>query len=407
MNLLNELFEGAKVSWAAIRANKMRSVLTTLGVVIGIVTVTLMGTAIQGLDKAFLKSISAIGSDVLYIQKRSWFSDEPWWETRNRRNITIEQAEFVAKEATCAEALSIQASTFRTVKHGNRSATMVQIIGGTEQSAAVSSLPIKAGRFMSAAEVDGARPVCVIGSDIAEKFFPNEPALGKRIKVENASYQVIGVTDKMGEFLGVLNLDHRIMIPISRLLTDLIRREDVTIEVKVKNMADIDEAVEELRFIMRRARGLAPGDKDDFAINRQDNFIKTFERVSATIASVGLFITGLALFVGGIGIMNIMFVSVAERTREIGIRKAVGAKKRAIMIQFLIESAVICLIGGVIALALAYPLTLLLRNWLPASMSLSIAFLALLVSAFTGMVSGFFPAYRAAGMDPVEALRWE
>ncbi|MCF7708580.1 MAG: ABC transporter permease [Verrucomicrobia bacterium] len=407
MNLLNELFEGAKVSWAAIRANKMRSVLTTLGVVIGIVTVTLMGTAIQGLDKAFLKSISAIGSDVLYIQKRSWFSDEPWWETRNRRNITIEQAEFVAKEATCAEALSIQASTFRTVKHGNRSATMVQIIGGTEQSAAVSSLPIKAGRFMSADEVHGARPVCVIGSDIAEKFFPNEPALGKRIKVENASYQVIGVTDKMGEFLGVLNLDHRIMIPISRLLTDLIRREDVTIEVKVKNMADIDEAVEELRFIMRRARGLAPGDKDDFAINRQDNFIKTFERVSATIASVGLFITGLALFVGGIGIMNIMFVSVAERTREIGIRKAVGAKKRAIMIQFLIESAVICLIGGVIALALAYPLTLLLRNWLPASMSLSIAFLALLVSAFTGMVSGFFPAYRAAGMDPVEALRWE
>jgi putative ABC transport system permease protein len=158
---------------------------------------------------------------------------------------------------------------------------------------------------------------------------------------------------------------------------------------------------------MRKIRRVKPGQEDDFAINQQEMFLKTFNRVAGTVATVGLFITGLSLFVGGIGIMNIMFVSVAERTREIGIRKAIGAKRRTILLQFLIEAASICLLGGLVGLGIAYPLTFLLGKFLPARMSMGVLGIALLVSIVTGVLSGFFPAWRAARMNPVDALRNE
>ena len=179
------------------------------------------------------------------------------------------------------------------------------------------------------------------------------------------------------------------------------------IDVKVADLQDMEDAKEELRGLMRKLRRLAPGAPDDFAINQQDMFVQTFKRVGGTIASVGLFITGLSLFVGGIGIMNIMFVSVAERTREIGIRKAIGAKRRTILMQFLIEAATICLLGGVLALLVALPVTLAMKRVLPATMSATVVSVALLISILTGLISGFMPAYRAARMDPVEALRQE
>jgi putative ABC transport system permease protein len=177
--------------------------------------------------------------------------------------------------------------------------------------------------------------------------------------------------------------------------------------VKVSNVAALEDAREELRQAMRRVRHLAPGEPDDFSINQQQQFIRVFQQVGGTIAVVGLFITGLSLFVGGIGIMNIMFVSVAERTREIGIRKAVGARRRAILMQFLLEAAAICLMGGLVALLLAWPLTLGLQLMLPARLSLRVAALALGVALVTGLVSGLLPAWRAARMNPVDALRAE
>ena len=177
--------------------------------------------------------------------------------------------------------------------------------------------------------------------------------------------------------------------------------------MKVADLKKLEDAKEELRGIMRKIRHVPPGKEDDFAINQQENFIKTFNRVAGMIATGGLFITGLSLFVGGIGIMNIMFVSVAERTMEIGVRKAIGAKQRTILIQFLIEAASICLLGGLLALAIAWPVTLLISRFLPATMSLTVAGIALLVSILTGLVSGFFPALRAARMNPVDALRNE
>ncbi len=175
--------------------------------------------------------------------------------------------------------------------------------------------------------------------------------------------------------------------------------------VKVRQLAQLEEAKAELRTVMRRVRRLAPSQPDDFAVNQQDQFVDLFHRIAGTIAAIGLFITGLSLFVGGIGIMNIMFVSVAERTREIGIRKAIGAKRRTILVQFLIEAASICLLGGLVGLGIAWPATLLLDKLFPATMSPLVVGIALLVSLVTGVLSGFFPAWRAARMNPVDALR--
>ncbi|MDR3450786.1 MAG: FtsX-like permease family protein, partial [Alphaproteobacteria bacterium] len=179
------------------------------------------------------------------------------------------------------------------------------------------------------------------------------------------------------------------------------------IQVKARSLAELDDAQEELRTVLRRHRHIAPGDPDNFSVNRQDQFLDLFHKVAGTIEGIGLFITGLSLFVGGIGIMNIMFVSVAERTREIGVRKAIGAKNRTILLQFIIEAACICLIGGMIALLIAWPATLLLKKAMPAEMSPGVVCLALFVSVLTGVLSGFFPAWRAAHMNTVDALRNE
>lgn len=407
MNFLTELHEGLRVSWAAIRANKLRSGLTTLGIVIGVVTVTLMGTAIEGLNRAFLSSIASMGADVLYVSRFSWMDDEEWWRIRNRRVITLDNAQAVARQATLARAVDCIADDFRTVTYKDRSASSVQIVGCGVETVVVGNLNVTAGRFLTEQEVDGARPVCVLGAELAANFFPHESAVGKKIRVGNHSYEVVGVLDKIGKFLGIVNFDNRVMLPITRYLGDLTRWPDVTITVKVRDQSQIEEAKEELRGIMRKIRRLPPDRPDDFAINQQDAIIKAFNKLAQTVAGVGLFITSLALFVGGIGIMNIMFVSVAERTKEIGLRKALGAKRRTILLQFLIEAACICLIGGFIALTIAYPVSLVLAKLLPTHMSLTMVSISLGVSLVTGLLSGFFPAFRAARMNPVDALRNE
>ena len=270
----------------------------------------------------------------------------------------------------------------------------------------VRQLNVKQGRFFSAAEVDGARPVCVLGAEVAEKLFPRESGVGKRIKIGERNFDVIGVNEKFGQFL-FGNMDSQVIIPITRFISDFSHHPYVFFMVKVRDATQMDEAKEELRGVMRKLRKVPPSAEDDFAINQQDILVQTFHRIGGIIASVGLFITGLSMFVGGIGIMNIMFVSVAERTREIGIRKAIGAKRRTILIQFLIEAASICLLGGLIGLAIAFPVSLVLKNFLPATMSLPVIGFAILISLMTGVVSGFLPAFRAARMNPVDALRSE
>jgi putative ABC transport system permease protein len=408
VNFFTELKEGLAISWGAIRANKMRSMLTTLGIVIGIVTVTLMGTAIEGLNHAFMDSISVIGADVFYVQRQEWGprSDAEWREMQKRRPITLEQSRALEKSLNLAEAVAPMAFTEQLIKYDKRSAKDVTIIGGTDQLILTGSITIGDGRFFSAAESDGGRALCVLGAQVATNLFPREPALGKRVVIGMRPFEVVGVLEAQGSLFG--DFDNRAIIPIEQLMTTFVHTHDVTIiKVKVSDASDMDNAREELHTAMRRIRRLAPTDPDDFAINQQDQILAMVHRVTGTIAAVGLSITGLSLFVGGIGIMNIMFVSVAERTREIGIRKAIGAKRRTILLQFLIEAAAICLIGGAIGLGIAWPFTFALGKFLPASLSPMIVSIALVVSLITGVLSGFFPAWRAARMNPVDALRNE
>lgn len=404
-----ELVEGLRIAWDATRANKMRAGLTTLGIVIGIVTVTLMGTAIQGLRRGFSQSISALGSDVLYLERFDWFitTHEEWIRQNRRREITWAQFRGLERQMTLARAVAPMVAMPQPVKYRNRNASSVMTIGTTDQSLYTGGGTVAQGRFLSAGEAEGGRPVCVLGALTATNLFRGESPLGARVHVGGFPFEVVGVLEPQGEFLGAFSLDNQVVIPIGQFTSLFAQRPDYSIQIKARDMDALEDTREEARGIMRKLRRLAPGQEDDFAINQQDQFIKTFDKITGTIAMVGMFITGLSLFVGGIGIMNIMFVSVAERTKEIGVRKAIGAKRRAILIQFLLEAATICLLGGLLGLAIAAPATLLLRKVMPATLSLSIVGLALLVSLVTGVLAGFLPAWRAARMNPVDALRNE
>lgn len=409
MRIWTEIYEGLRISLAALRANKMRSALTTIGIVIGIVTVTLMNTAIAGINEAFKQNISALGSDVLFVQRWPWFinSHEEWVKVSRRKEINWQQYEAVARNMTLATAVAPAAGVDRPVKYKNRQSDRVGIIGSTEQSDQTMSLAIREGRYMTAPESEGGRPVAVLGYQVATNLFIGESPIGKKIKAGGQTLEVIGVLEPKGTFLGEFSWDNRIVVPVRFLVNAFRWRNDYEIQVKATSPEQLKEAEEELRGIMRRARRLRPGEADDFAINQQDMFLNTFNRVAGMIAAGGLFITGLSLFVGGIGIMNIMFVSVAERTREIGIRKAIGAKRRAILLQFLAEAAGICILGGIIGLLIATLGMFGLRKFIPATMSVEIVLIALGVATATGLISGFLPAWRAARMNPVDALRSE
>jgi putative ABC transport system permease protein len=404
----HEVKEGLGISFQAIRANKMRSVLTTLGIVIGIVSVTLMGTAIEGMSRSFNEMVSKIGADVLFVQKFSWFSSQEDFEaSRNRKNIDLKQFRAVRDQGTTIAAVSPLTGTRLPIKYRSLSSDGIIAVGVNDQYVQVGGLNMEMGRFFSQAESNGDRPVIVLGYTIAEKLFPNETPLGKLVKLGSHSFRVVGVVVKQGSFLG-MDMDNRVYIPITNFLQKFSNvRRGMDIHVKAANINDLENTKEELRGILRKVRGVKPGAKDDFAINQQEMFIQTFNQIGGVIAGIGLFITALSLFVGAIGIMNIMFVSVTERTKEIGIRKAIGAKRSTILIQFLIESAALALLGGIIGIIISYPLSLLINQILPTSMPLSVVGIALGISVLVGVVSGFLPANRAAKMDPVEALRHE
>jgi putative ABC transport system permease protein len=429
MNFLTELREGLLISWSAILANKLRSVLTTLGIIIGVVTVTLMGTAIEGLNNSFMNSVSSIGADVLYVDRVGWFinSVQEWMKAMKNPKITLDEADTVERqmksdsdeggvmgevaalqrEMKLAVAVAPVAQDDAPVKYKKRGSSDAPVLGTTEQFQFTSGVTLAEGRFLTAAECEGGRPVCVIGSDLATNLFLGESPVGAIISANHHDFRVVGVLAKQGGFMENGGADNEIIVPITQFTRAFWSVPDYEIQVKARSLAEVDDAQEELRAVLRRHRHIPPGESDNFSINRQDQFLDLFHKVAGTIEAIGLFITGLSLFVGGIGIMNIMFVSVAERTREIGVRKAIGAKRRTILLQFLIEAACICLIGGIIALLIAWPTTWLMKKAMPAELSPGIVCLALLVSAVTGVLSGFFPAWRAARMNPVDALRNE
>lgn len=387
----------------------MRSALTTLGIVIGIVAVTLMSTAIEGLNRAFISSISSFGTDVLYVDKFPWFHGDDWWTYRNRKDIKIEDADILREQMKNAIAVAPNMRTFgRTIKYKDKSVMSTIIYGTTTDFALTNNILPQEGRFLTTLEDRAGRDVCLIGADIARELFTSESPLNKIIKIDDHPYKVIGVLEKQGQSLfGGFSLDGQVIMPITSFQKNLGQRRTTRIDVKVVSMDKLEDAKEELRGIMRKIRKVPPGKEDDFAINQQEAFLKAYNDTVGVIQIAGLVITFLSLFVGAIGIMNIMFVSVKERTKEIGIRKAIGAKRRTVLSQFLIEAILICLIGGIIGLMIAFPLSLLIDKFLPTAMPLEIVFLSLIISAIVGIISGIVPAWQASKLDPVDALRYE
>ena len=409
MTYFTELIEGLIIAWDAIKANKLRSVLTTLGIVIGIMTVTLMGTAIAGFRSSFLNAIASFGTDVFHVQRFSWFfsSEQEWLDARKRERIALDQVRQLEQALTLSEAVAPVTQTGKPVTYRDKKSSGVQVIGTNEQYLLTSGSLVAGGRFFNRAESDGGRPVCVIGANVSSNLFQSLSPLNETLRIGEKPFSVVGVLGKQGGLFGEMGGDNSVIIPLEQWRYQFYSRPDLTVHVKVGDIDRMNEAKEELRSAFRRIRGVRPGEADDFSINQQDQFLESFNKVLAVIGTAGFFITGLSLFVGGIGIMNIMLVSVTERTHEIGIRKAIGAKRRAILAQFLIEAAVICLIGGLIGLAIAFPISLALKSKLGGTMPLSVVLMAVGVSLLTGLISGFLPAWRAARMDPVEALRSE
>ena len=406
--MLLQLTEGLRIALSALWANKLRALLTTLGIIIGIVSVTVMFTVINGIEREFDRSMAMIGTDALFVQAQPWFfSMEDWWKYRNRPPIEADLTEAVARSATYAAAVAPLTGMGETVRYGGETVTGVSLEASTPEYVDTGGAEIALGRFYTDADYRAARPVVVIGADVVEAFFPAADPVGKSIRIGGRRFEVIGTFVKRGKFLGLASVDNVVAIPLSTLQRYWGRDREVAIKVRVADPAQLDAAEEELVGIVRAARGLDPLEDDDFSINRQEQFRQLFDTMRITTYAVGLFLTALSLLVGGIGVMNIMFVSVKERTREIGVRKAVGAPQRAILFQFLIEAVLICLVAGAIGVGLSFGLAFLINQVFTAYLSPFTVVLAFGICVGVGLVFGLLPAWQAARARPIEALRYE
>ncbi|MEO7599376.1 MAG: ABC transporter permease [Opitutus sp.] len=412
--LYYELNESLRIAFAQIRANKMRSMLTALGVIIGIVAVTLMGTAIKGIDVGVDRSFSGFGDDILYVTKWPWRETEDWWNYRNRRPIAYDYArqvnEWIAQNPSSALKIAVPtANRQTTVIRGEYRLNNIWTLGTSADYSRITRSDLKEGRFFSDFEAQSGTNVAIIGFDVADALFPNESAVGKTIRIKAQNFKVLGVAARQGSFLGLFSWDSMLAMPITTYRRYYRVNDDGEVRVQVDSTRMV-EARDELRGLIRRIRQLGPEKRDDFEINEQGTIRAQLDPIKNGIALAGLFITGLALFVGAIGIMNITYVSVKERTKEIGTRKALGARRRTILLQFLIEAVAICFVGGVAGLAIAGGLSTLVgvvAPSFPLVFSAGLVAVGLTISVLTGVFSGFAPAWQASKLDPVVALRYE
>ncbi len=412
MTVATDIRESLRIAFDALRANKARGVLTTLGIIIGIVAVVLTMTAANGLRNRFRESFSAVGTDVLYVSRMPWVVMDDFFRFRNRPNLELREARALERKLRGKAIVNPTISGNRDVLYRAETMSGVDVIGTTDKQTRMSSAQPQSGRFLMPFDVLYKRNVCVVGTDVRDGLFGTVDPVNKTLQIGRTRFRVIGVMEKQGgSFLGGPNFDRQVFIPI----TSFVKvfggdhgRQDVNVAVK----APTQEAMENLEFTvigeMRKIRALRPAERDNFSVNKLDTLVGTFNNVMGVVLLVGLLVTGISLFVGAVGVMNIMFVSVTERTREIGIRKAIGATRRSILLQFLLEASAIGLFGGLVGIVLAAILTAVINAVLmPASVSAPIVVLAVAVSISVGVAAGVVPAYRAARMDPIEALRFE
>ena len=403
--MISLFYENLRISLAAVFANKTKSLLTALGIIIGVLSVTLMGTLISGLDRSFESSMSWLGKDILYVSRYEWFSEMEWWEVKNRPRIKSEYVDKIKNLSKHALAVSPVMQRGASLSYEDKE-TRTEIFGTNEEYMETISTDLDMGRFFSLSEDRNGSRVTIIGYGLKEAFFGFENPLGKHIKIDNIKFRVIGVLEKQGKFLGLFSVDNQAILPFGAYKRIFSKRGWMRLSVKVPEQK-IEEGYDEITGIMRQIRGIKPSEKSDFAINQTKAFEAQYNTLKLAIGGTGYFITLLSLIVGSIGIMNIMFVTVKERTREIGIRKAIGATNGMILSQFLMEAVTICFFAGLIGLLSAYIISLFINQVFPSTLSLGLSLFSIFISMLVGILSGIIPAYKASKLDPIDALRYE
>ncbi|PKL78157.1 MAG: hypothetical protein CVV25_12560 [Ignavibacteriae bacterium HGW-Ignavibacteriae-4] len=416
--MFNEIKESILLSIEALRSNKLRAFLASLGVVIGISIVIMMGWLLGGLDKAMQDTFSVIGTDMLYVDKWDWTEHRNWRSFRNRKDITIRQAEQLKELHGSAEYVIPninQGST--TIEYNGETYVGMIAVGTTAENVHTPVGNLQLGRFFNELEEEFGSNVIVIGHLVYTTIFQGEDPIGKTIKLNGRPLRVIGVVQKRGTMFFDM-IDRQMFLPIKKYAGIWnVDKRSMSVGIKAGLDNNLDEVRNETIGLMRIIRNLKPNEENDFSINETKAFEKTIADIKFKVYAVGIGMTMLAFLVGIIGIMNIMFVTVTERTKEIGIRKSLGAKKRAIWIQFLVESSVLCLIGAFLSLVLCSVIAYLAATYLPLYFP-EIGFLlpvlptelfviAAIVSLVVGLLAGLIPAIRAANLDPVEALRFD
>ncbi len=401
------------------RANKTRSFLASLGVVVGISIVILMGWVLGGLDSAMMDTFNILGTDMLYVDKWDWAGGKNWDEIRQRKSITLEQVNEFTDKIKSAEVAFPSAVNWMggTIKYGNKSYESIQIMGTTSQHGLTSGGAILMGRHFSLFDDELGPNVVVLGHGVYKSMFGESNSLDKIIKIDGHKYRVVGVIKKQGTLL-LDFIDNRAYIPLKRFIGTYGKFDrSFSINIKAGSEETLEEVSAETRGLMREIRNIGPYEDDDFSINSVKAFEDQVAKIRLYVWGVGIGITVLSFLVGIIGIMNIMFVSVTERTKEIGIRKAIGARKRSILLQFLVEASTLCFVGAIISLIGCSILVFLAATYIPTIwegmaflkpyLPLELLLIASVVSIFVGMLAGLIPAIRAANLNPVDALRYE
>jgi putative ABC transport system permease protein len=411
---LHKTWEAFRIALASLRANKLRTGLTLIGVVVGVAAVIAVVTIIKGLDQTVASTFSSQGSTVFTISKRPQVitSREDFIKFNKRKDVTEADAEAVVRLCALCWRTGIAVNSAASVKHGDQLSEGVRVRGLTLSMFAIEDTEIVAGRQWTESESVSGRDVAVVGADILDNLFggaPSEAVIGKQIRIEGRTYEIVGVAERLGKIFG-FSRDNFVLIPYPTFKKAFSARGSLIIFVQAPADKDMDAARDMARAIMRNRRGKTYSDEDDgFALETQDVFIDLYKSATANIYIVTIGVAAVSLVVGGIVVMNIMLVSVTERTKEIGLRKAVGANRRDVLTQFLIEAVVLTSIGGALGVgagfALAFALALLMG--FPLLLSPGSAILGVTVSSAVGIVSGLWPAWKAASLDPIDALRAE
>jgi putative ABC transport system permease protein len=411
--ILTQISESIVFAMEALRGNRVRTFLSTLGITIGIFCIIMVLTMVESLERNVQASVESLGKDVIFVDKWPWdFSDDyKWWKYMNRPNPRLNELRTIEEKTTLSDASAMVVTLGgSTVKYESNSATGVTILGVSHDYDQVRSLDFYEGRYFTESESKNGNMVTIIGYALAETLFPSISPIDKEIIVKGRRFRIIGVTQKEGESLLGNSLDNNMIVPVQA-VANYVRinsnRANAQIQVKAAPGIPLNMMEEELRGIMRSVRKLRPGQEPNFALNKTTLIAEPIKAVFGVITFAGWIIGGFAILVGGFGIANIMFVSVKERTNQIGIQKALGAKNYFILIEFLVESIILCLVGGTIGILLVWLISYWVTHSIDFNIALSIGNIltGLTVSVAIGIISGFIPAWTASRLDPVIAIR--